>query len=227
MTRLALLVLCMVSGISDAGVVVGGTRFVFPSSVETRTISVTNTSNQPWLINSKISTPTVWAGVNAFHGQLPVLATPPLFLLPPGSTGTIRLVKTDASMPNDREMLFALSVASIPSGRVEDRSVKVALRSSFKLFWRPASLKGDPEQAWQKVTWRREPQGVIAENPTPFYINLTQVTVNGQLVNDAGVLPPLAQRHFSWCATQTTCTLRWRTFNDLGGFTPITEQRLP
>lgn len=227
MTRFVLLVLCAVSGISHAGVVVGGTRFVFPSSAETRTISVTNTSNEPWLINSKVSAPTVWTGANVFNGQLPVLATPPLFLLPPGATGTIRMVKTDTPMPSDRETLFALSVASIPSGRVEDRSVKVALRSSFKLFWRPASLKGNPEKAWQQVTWRREPQGVIAENPTPFYINLAQVTVNGRSVDDAGVLPPLAQRHFVWCATQTVCTLRWRTLNDLGGLTPVTELRFP
>lgn len=227
MTKFALLMLCAVSGISHAGVVVGGTRFVFPSSADTRTISVTNTSNEPWLINSKISTPTVWAGANAFTGSPPVLATPPLFLLPPGATGTIRMVKTDTLMPNDRETLFALSVASIPSGKVEDRSVKVALRSSFKLFWRPASLKGNPEQAWQQVTWRRDPQGVIAENPTPFYINLTQVTANGSPVKDVGVIPPLAQRRFGWCAAQTACTLRWRTLNDLGGLTPVTEQRLP
>ena len=227
MTKFALLMLYAVSGISHAGVVVGGTRFVFPSSAETRTISVTNTSNEPWLINSKISAPTVWLGAVAFNGQPPILATPPLFLLPPGATGTIRLVKTGDLIPNDRETLFALSVASIPSGRLEDRSVKVALRSSFKLFWRPVSLKGDPEQAWQQVTWRREPRGVMAENPTPFYINLTQVTANGNPVNDAGVIPPLSQRHFTWCAAQTACTLRWRTLNDLGGLTPVNEQRLP
>ncbi|RAU44151.1 pili assembly chaperone [Pseudocitrobacter sp. RIT415] len=225
MTRYALLLLCAVSGISHAGVVVGGTRFVFPSSSDTRTISVTNTSHEPWLINSKINAPTAWQGAITVSGQPPMLATPPLFLLQPGATGTIRLVKTDNRMPEDRETLFALSIASIPSGRVEDRSVKVALRSSFKLFWRPASLKGSPDNAWQQVLWQRDAQGVTASNPTPFYINLAQVSVNGRQVDDAGVIPPLTQRHFAWCTTKMPCSLRWRTLNDLGGFTPVKEQR--
>ncbi len=136
-------------------------------------------------------------------------------------------MKMDNPIPNDRETLFALSIASIPSGRVEDRSVKVALRSSFKLFWRPASLTSSPDKAWQQVSWLRDAQGVTASNPTPFYINLAQVKVNGSPVDDAGVIPPLTQRHFTWCTAKTLCTLRWQTLNDLGGLTPVTEQRFP
>lgn len=72
----------------------------------------------------------------------PLLAAPPLILLKPGTTGTLRLLRTESDiLPVDRETLFELSIASVPSGKVENQSVKVAMRSVFKLFWRPEGLR--------------------------------------------------------------------------------------
>lgn len=210
-----------------AGVVVGGTRFVFPATREALTLSLTNTSKEPWLINSKINLATRWPGGNNDSGPIPLLPAPPLFLLQPGATGTLRLMKTGETLPEDRESLFELSIASVPSGRVENQSVKVAMRSAFKLFWRPQELPGDPLEAWQKLTLTLTPQGVQLRNPTPYYINLTQVAVNGVAVNDAGVVAPKSQRQTDWCHTATRCQISWRSINDYGGFSVKKVQNLP
>lgn len=52
----------LVAGELQAGVVVGGTRFIFPADRESISILLTNTSQESWLINSKINRPTRWAG---------------------------------------------------------------------------------------------------------------------------------------------------------------------
>lgn len=52
----------LVAGELQAGVVVGGTRFIFPADKESIAILLTNTSQESWLINSKINRPTRWAG---------------------------------------------------------------------------------------------------------------------------------------------------------------------
>ena len=131
----------LVAGELQAGVVVGGTRFIFPADRESISILLTNTSQESWLINSKINRPTRWAGGEASTVPAPLLAAPPLILLKPGTTGTLRLLRTESDiLPVDRETLFELSIASVPSGKVENQSVKVAMRSVFKLFWRPEGL---------------------------------------------------------------------------------------
>ena len=138
----------LVAGELQAGVVVGGTRFIFPADRESISILLTNTSQESWLINSKINRPTRWAGGEASTVPAPLLAAPPLILLKPGTTGTLRLLRTESDiLPVDRETLFELSIASVPSGKVENQSVKVAMRSVFKLFWRPEGLPGDPLEA--------------------------------------------------------------------------------
>lgn len=63
--RLALLIFAvlslLVAGELRAGVVVGGTRFIFPADRESISILLTNTSQESRLINSKINRPTRWA----------------------------------------------------------------------------------------------------------------------------------------------------------------------
>lgn len=223
-----LLTLLLVAAELHAGVVVGGTRFVFPAERESMPISLTNTSQEAWLINTKINQPARWPGVKAHSAAVPILAAPPLLLLQPGATGTLRLLKiTSDSLPKDRETLFELTIASVPSGKVENQSVKVAMRSVFKLFWRPEGLPGDPLEAYQQLRWTRNSQGIQLTNPTPYYINLIQMSVNGKAFSNAGVVPPKSQRQTSWCQVIAPCHVAWRAINDYGGLSAKNEQNLP
>ena len=216
----------LVAGELQAGVVVGGTRFIFPADRESISILLTNTSQESGLLT--VNQPlTRWAG-GASTVPAPLLAAPPLILLKPGTTGTLRLLRTESDiLPVDRETLFELSIASVPSGKVENQSVKVAMRSVFKLFWRPEGLPGDPLEAYQQLRWTRNSQGVQLTNPTPYYINLIQVSVNGKALSNVGVVPPKSQRQTSWCQAIAPCHVAWRAINDYGGLSAKKEQNLP
>ena len=60
--------------------------------------------------------------------QVPFMTTPPLFPLAAGRSNMIRIIRTGGDLPDDRESLFWLSVASIPQtqGKPSPNSLQVA-----------------------------------------------------------------------------------------------------
>jgi P pilus assembly chaperone PapD len=204
-----------------AGVVIGGTRFIYGEQLRSITFSVRNTSETAYLLNTKVFSGGAWAGSDRpITAPAPFIATPPLFPLAGGRENSIRIVRTGGELPADRESLFTLSISSIPSGRGGPDSIQMAVRSSLKLFYRPAGLKGDPENAYKQLKWSRAGKHVIVENPTPYYVTLFQLKANGREFDNAGLVAPFSQRKESWCGETASCQLYWQTINDYGRVMP-------
>ncbi|HCM7229828.1 TPA: fimbria/pilus periplasmic chaperone [Klebsiella aerogenes] len=231
--------LSLVSVQALAGVVIGGTRFVFPEKQQSISVSLRNKSTGAYLINSRVLTGGAWSGSDKPEtAGAPFLATPPLFSLAGGRENTLRLVRTGGDLPADRESLFTLSIASIPSGKPGPNTVQMAVRASLKLFYRPAALKGDPEDAYTQLKWSRSGSQLTVENPTPYYVTLFQLQADNHTEDDAGMVAPFARRTVDWCAQGSTCSLRWQSINDYGrvmpavtltvtGSTPVSVAGLP
>lgn len=214
-------VLALASTSVQAGVVIGGTRFVYGDKQQSITVSVRNKSSIPYLLNTKILPGGNWVGAEKMStAQIPFVATPPLFVLQGGRENKIRLIRTGGSLPSDRESLFTLSIASIPSGKAGSESVQMAIRSAMKLIYRPAGLNGDPENAYAQLEWSRTDNMVMVKNPTPYYVTLFQLNANGHSVDEAGVVAPFSQRTENWCDASEVCHLRWQTVNDYGHVMP-------
>ncbi|STI87046.1 pili assembly chaperone [Escherichia coli] len=101
------------------------------------------------------------------------------------------------------------------------------MRSVFKLFWATRRFAGRPAGSLSTITLDTESQGVQLTNPTPYYINLIQLSVNGKALSNAGVVPPKSQRQTSWCQAIAPCHVAWRAINDYGGLSAKKEQNLP
>lgn len=211
---------------AGAGVVIGGTRFIYEAGRASLSVPVRNTSDTRWLINSHVSDATRWPGaVAANTGPSPFWVTPPLFTLAAGQENTLRLVYGGAALPNDKESLFTLSIAAIPSGKPGSHSVQMGFRSSMKLIYRPAGLAGDPASAYRQLRWARRRNGLAVSNPTPYYVTLFSLDINGRPVDNAGVVAPFATRLIDGCA-QAACQVRWQSINDDGRVMPaVTDTR--
>lgn len=220
--QIVVVTMLMVSSCAQAGIVAEGTRFIFPSANESLTITLTNTSDEVNLISSKVKTELLWEGAESTSYKPPFVVTPPLFLIKSKATGIIRLIKTENTLPDDRETLFSLAISGIPSGKQDGNSVKIATRSTFKLIWRPQMLSEQhPEKAYQQLKWTINQNGqVVIDNPTPFYITLAVVSVNGEGIANAGMVAPKTTRQTNWCRSQKMCHLNWRTIDDYGGMSP-------
>ncbi|HHI2554918.1 molecular chaperone [Klebsiella aerogenes] len=209
--------LWLFSSLAHAGVVIGGTRFVFGEKQSSISVALRNKSPEAYLVNARILTGGGWAGSDKPETPgAPFIATPPLFTLGGNRENTLRIVRTGGDLPADRESLFTLSVATIPSGKPGPNTVQMAVRASLKLYYRPAGLQGDPEQAYTQLKWSQAGGALTVENPTPYYVTLFQLKANDRVVDDAGMVAPFARRSVHWCDGHPSCRLQWQTLNDYG-----------
>jgi len=209
---------------AQAGVVIGGTRVVYGEKQSSVALPLRNNSQTSWLINSKISSGGSWPGSSLSKEKTPFVITPPLFSLKAGRDSTLRIIYTGGSLARDRESVFTLSIATIPSGSPHENSVQVAIRSQLKLFYRPAGLQGSAQDATQKLRWTRVGKQLRVENPTPYYVTLLNLHVNGHEVRNAGMVAPFSQRKIDGCSQTTQCPVSWQSINDFGRVMP--EQRI-
>lgn len=212
---------------AQAGVVIGGTRFVYPEREKSISFSVRNPSDESYLIYTKVEPGGLWTGADAPHGvQSAFVATPQLFSLRPQRENTIRLIFTGGKLPENRETLFTLNVAAIPSANPHTTGVQTAVRSRFKLFYRPTGLTGNPDDAYQALRWSRNKNNVVVNNPTPYYITLYQLSLGGKRIADGGLVAPFSERALEGCPDPGVCQVRWQAINDYGRIMPVRTQAL-
>ena len=209
---------------ATAGVVIGGTRFIYSADMPSLSIPLHNTATSVWLISSHIQSASRWAGAEAETAQASSwVVTPPLFTLAGGQENTLRVIHSGRSLPDNRESLLTLSIAAIPSGKVNSNSVQMAYRSAMKLIYRPLGLAGDPQHAYQQLHWTLHATGLTVRNPTPYYVTLFMLRTNDKSVDSAGVVAPYSSRETRWCAQEAACHLRWQSINDYGRVMPAEE----
>lgn len=174
----AILILSAWPLIGHTAVMIGGTRFIFNENSERGlSVLVRNTDSTQMLVQSKVladNTPgNTKTMTRCLKPRFPLWQPPPA-TIKRKKENYIRLIRTDGMLPSDRESLFQLSVAFIPSGMPSGDDVQVAIRSRYKLINRPSGLNGDPKQAYQQLKWQRHGSSVTVENPTPYYVTLFQ-----------------------------------------------------
>ena len=207
--------------VAQAGVVIGGTRFIYHAQMPTLSVPVSNTSSESWLIDSHIQSAQRWPGAAIAAGNRPpFIITPPLFRLAAEQENTLRVTWTGDALPSDRESLFTLSIAAIPSGKPGDHHVQMAFRSALKLIYRPAGLAGNPQQAYRGLRWTLTPEGLSVQNPGPYYVTLFSLKANGRPIDTAGVVAPFSTRKTDWCQRAPRCEVRWQSINDYGRVLP-------
>ncbi|WP_404999952.1 fimbrial chaperone [Escherichia coli] len=161
-----------------AAFVLNGTRFIYEEGKKNTSFEVTNQSTetyggQVWIDNT-----------NQNNSQVYMVPAPPFFKVAPKEKQIARIMKTDSTLPTDRESLFWLNVQEIPPKpkNTEGGSLAVAINTKVKLIYRPKSLvegRKDAEKALQIV--HRDGETYLS-NPTPYYFAVTAVKVNGQNV---------------------------------------------
>lgn len=174
-----------------AGVVIAGTRVVYPAQEKEVTVALQNAGQRPalvqlWIDDGDQDTPPELA-------KAPFVVTPPLLRMEGGDKQAMRIRFAGPAQPTDRESVFWLNMLEIPpsSDSTEER-LELAFRSRIKLFYRPAGLPGDAETAHRQLRWslQRGAQGVSlqVDNPTPWHVSFADVglRVGGVEAGQAG-----------------------------------------
>jgi P pilus assembly chaperone PapD len=163
----------------QAGVNVGSTRVIYQSKEKEANLSLSNSGEDgvPYLVQSWVS-----AFDNRDESADEFIITPPLFRLDANSQNILRIIATNAqNLPVDKESLFLLNVKAIPAMTDEQRSqnvLQIALKTTIKLFYRPAGLKGSLPEAVEQLQWRVEGGKLSVHNPSGFNVVVSELLIN-------------------------------------------------
>ncbi|MBN6453741.1 fimbrial biogenesis chaperone [Escherichia coli] len=224
--------------VRPSGISPGGTRLIFDGSNDAATMSVNNGSAGTWLMRFWVS-PYGEQACNATaksdvkNGNVPFVITPPLYRLEPQGAVQLRVNRVSDTLPADRESVYYLSSLAIPPkkgdkgySKAVQSGLQFAVNTRIKLFYRPAALKDDAvvKALPGKLMVSTDGKTLSIKNPTPYYITMLSMTVNGKsiasdmdtMVAPFGTLPvPLTIAHGK---------LTYSTVDNNGARTPVTEK---
>lgn len=172
------------------GLSLGGTRLIYDATKKEASITLENSGKSaPQLVQAWVS------DKNRKVADIPFVVTPPVSKLAQNATTTVRVVYTgrSTSLPTDRESQFLLNVRTVPATEKQDnpQRLTIATQNIIKLIYRPAGLSSSgASRAGESLKVTRAGNEVRFENPTPYVVSLTGVTINGVKVEQPGTVQP-------------------------------------
>ncbi|WP_439413239.1 fimbrial biogenesis chaperone [Enterobacter ludwigii] len=189
--------LCLAGTAQAGGISLGGTRLIFDGAGDAATMSVNNGSAGTWLMRFWVSPYGETADKNSAQGitpdsNLPFVVTPPLYRLDPQGSVQLRVNRVKNTLPADRESVYYLNSLAIPPkkgdkgySKAVQSGLQFAVNTRIKLIYRPAGLKNDDvvKALPGKLEVSADGHNLSVHNPTPYYITMIQMSVNGKPVS--------------------------------------------
>jgi chaperone protein EcpD len=224
-----------------AGIVLKGTRFVYPAQEKEITATLINQGKAPVLIRT-------WLDVGDPKSvpettKVPFTLTPPVFRMEPAKEMALRLAYTgDSGLPADRESLYWLNVLEVPSREEREQAsakstMQLAFRYRLKLFFRPEGLSGDAKDAASDLSWSLVPSDkkgadlvLRATNNKPYFVSLAKVALirNGHEVTAVpDTVAPYSHSDLklkaspvdeAFAGVHDSCAVDYQWINEWGGF---------
>lgn len=213
---------------SYAGIVITGTRVIYPSDKKEVSVKLSNKGQKPVLIQSWIDDGNAGAKPEALN--VPFILTPPINRIDPGKGQTLRLSYTGDKLPDNQESLFWLNVLEVPAkikkGEAEGSHLNVAFRTRIKIFFRPVGLPGKIIDAPKKLKWENQREGIKVYNTTPYYITILDLLClsgNARHMFKPEMIPPFSQHTFKDKKLEKMGRVKNIKFNVINDFGVTTE----
>ncbi|TFF04955.1 molecular chaperone [Pseudomonas sp. BCA14] len=165
---------------AHAGVIIYGTRVIFPAEQQEVVVRLENKGDRPALVQTWLDTGDLRS--TPATAQTPFTLSPPIFRIEPHQQQALRLRYSGETPPTDRESLYWLNVLEVPpvaTGAEQNNQIELAFRTRLRVFLRPQSLPYPVGSAPAKLQWKLVPRdqgyALQATNPTPYHISLTTV----------------------------------------------------
>jgi chaperone protein EcpD len=214
------------STLSFAGLVLDGTRIIYPAQEKEVTVQMKNTGTLPVLAQSWIDNGVKNIAPDKLSSVF--VLTPPINRVNAGKGQTLRIsMIAENTLPHDKESVFYLNVLAIPvkqKDSINASQINIAFKTRIKLFYRPESLKGSANDAPDLLHWSITANGVQAINRTSYYVTLSEVTylsgghkyvAEGQMIAPGGT----GIFHFKGINQVSSIeSIEYASINDFGGF---------
>jgi P pilus assembly chaperone PapD len=189
----ALFLFSLHAAYAEGGISLSSTRLIYNDDKKQVSMSIKNTHpNKRYLMNS-------WVEDEDGQKTERIIVTPPLFVSEADSENTLRVVRATEDLAKDRETLFYLNIQAVPSLKrldlaAEQSVLQVTVLSRVKMMLRPKGLKIQPSEVTQLIKANNTSQGIRIENPTPYFVTLIEMKVDGK--NQESVMIKPYSEHF-------------------------------
>ncbi|MDR9889179.1 molecular chaperone [Pseudenterobacter timonensis] len=214
-----------------ASVVMLNTRVIYPADAQSQTLQFTNSDNIPYVMQ-------IWSDINdpesmPDNANAPFMTVPALFRIEPHTGQSVRLVFTGKDLPKDRESIFYLNSVQVPPKNMAPGNrnhMSVILRNRVKIFYRPKSIKGSPDDVPQQIHFSLEEEGgrwvLVANNTSGYYASIISASVVSGTHNipfKVNMIPPKTTVRWpsakSGKAIPSAGKVKFTLINDYGGQT--------
>ena len=158
---LSLLIFSMVLP-AHAGIVIYGTRIIYPAENKEVMVQLMNQGNrssllQAWIDDGDTSLPPEKI-------QVPFMLTPPVAKIGANSGQQVKIKIMPNKLPTNKESIFYLNVLDIPPNSPEQEgknALKFAMQNRIKLFYRPAGIAPVNKATFKKLLVSRSGNGKV------------------------------------------------------------------
>ncbi|HEH9401918.1 TPA: molecular chaperone [Aeromonas sobria] len=206
-----------------AGFGIDATRVILEQKAGSATVSLRNTSDTPYLVRVSILDDD-WKEVKGFN------INPSILRMDGGSKSVVRVLYSPYfKLPQDRESVFYFHSTVIASGveideltEINKGSLKVAVGTRVKLFFRPPAIGAPKKETFAKLKFTKDKMidGLHVENQTPYHVSLLQVSVDDHKIRiprENHMIVPYGKQTFSVKQKVSAKTkVQWSIINDLG-----------
>ncbi|HDR2753029.1 TPA: molecular chaperone [Enterobacter asburiae] len=214
-------------------------RVIYPESANKGvTITMNNKSDAPYLVQSRIIPVDARTGNIdlSYRGQpkMPFIVTPPLARAEANGELTLRIRRNGEPLPADRESVFFISMKAIPAKKEALQQegagrIAVTVVSNMKLFYRPEGLASRAvADAASKLRFHREENTLVAENPTPYWLTFSRLSVGSTSLDKPALrlmVPPQGQQRYTF-PPGTHGNVSWTLIDEDGWDTPLQQYTL-
>ncbi|WP_161802711.1 MULTISPECIES: fimbrial biogenesis chaperone [Serratia] len=172
-----------------------------------KSVTISNHSQHVFLLKGSIRAMEAETGRNrkteALSSDLVIL--PPLSRLEAGGEYTFRIRTVGNNLPKDRESAYIVSITAIPGITAQGTppatgTLQIAVRMNIRLFYRPTGIPArNNSDVVKKLRFYGNGDRLSVDNPTPYFIHLNNVSINGKNVGQDimdGFVSPKSTRDF-------------------------------
>lgn len=165
-----------------AGVIIYGTRVIYPADQQEVVVRLENKGDRPALVQTWLDTGDIRS--TPATAQTPFTVSPPIFRIEPHQQQALRLRYSGEAAAADRESLYWLNVLEVPpltAGAEQNNQIELAFRTRLRVFLRPQALPYSVGSAASKLQWKlvahHQGYALQATNPTPYHVSLSSVVL--------------------------------------------------
>lgn len=194
MKGLTVILIASIALPAHAGIVIYGTRIVYPTEKNEVMVQLMNQENRSSLVQSWIDDGDTSLPPEKI--QVPFLLTPPVAKVAANSGQQLKIKKLPNMLPNNKESLFYLNVLDIPPNNPDSAGknvLKFAMQNRIKLFYRPKGISPVNKHTFQKLSMKRSGGIYSIKNDAANWITVTEVKANNVKINNESImLAPLS-----------------------------------